>query len=240
MALPKLNVPVYETILPSTERVIKYRPFLVKEEKLLLTALEGGTGNEMPAAIKQIINNCVQTELDVDNLSTFDIEYLFLRLRAKSVGEEVTIGLKPYPCGQNDGKLCEKTTEVKINLEEVKVTKNEKHTNKIMLDDKIGVIMDYPNSSSLEKIEGDNFTVGMNLIKSSIKMIFTAEQTHERDSFNDEDLNEFLDSLNSDQFQSIRQFFDTMPKLSHTVKYTCSTCGEKKETILEGLDSFFG
>ena len=240
MALPKLNVPVYETILPSTEKVIKYRPFLVKEEKLLLTALEGGTGNEMPAAIKQIINNCVQTELDVDNLSTFDIEYLFLRLRAKSVGEEVTIGLKPYPCGQNDGKLCEKTTEVKINLEEVKVTKNEKHTNKIMLDDKIGVIMDYPNSSSLEKIEGDNFTVGMNLIKSSIKMIFTAEQTHERDSFNDEDLNEFLDSLNSDQFQSIRQFFDTMPKLSHTVKYTCSTCGEKKETILEGLDSFFG
>jgi len=240
MALPKLNVPVYETILPSTERVIKYRPFLVKEEKLLLTALEGGTGNEMPAAIKQIINNCVQTELDVDNLSTFDIEYLFLRLRAKSVGEEVTIGLKPHPCGQNDGKLCEKTTEVKINLEEVKVTKNEKHTNKIMLDDKIGVIMDYPNSSSLEKIEGDNFTVGMNLIKSSIKMIFTAEQTHERDSFNDEDLNEFLDSLNSDQFQSIRQFFDTMPKLSHTVKYTCSTCGEKKETILEGLSSFFG
>ena len=240
MALPKLNVPVYETILPSTDKVIKYRPFLVKEEKLLLTALEGGTGNEMPAAIKQIINNCVQTELDVDNLSTFDIEYLFLRLRAKSVGEEVTIGLKPYPCGQNDGKLCEKTTEVKINLEEVKVTKNEKHTNKIMLDDKIGVIMDYPNSSSLEKIEGDNFTVGMNLIKSSIKMIFTAEQTHERDSFNDEDLNEFLDSLNSDQFQSIRQFFDTMPKLSHTVKYTCSTCGEKKETILEGLSSFFG
>ena len=240
MALPKLNVPVYETILPSTNKVIKYRPFLVKEEKLLLTALEGGTGNEMPAAIKQIINNCVQTELDVDNLSTFDIEYLFLRLRAKSVGEEVTIGLKPYPCGQNDGKLCEKTTEVKINLEEVKVTKNEKHTNKIMLDDKIGVIMDYPNSSSLEKIEGDNFTVGMNLIKSSIKMIFTAEQTHERDSFNDEDLNEFLDSLNSDQFQSIRQFFDTMPKLSHTVKYTCSTCGEKKETILEGLSSFFG
>ena len=240
MALPKLNVPVYETILPSTEKVIKYRPFLVKEEKILLTALEDETGNSMTNAVKQIISNCIQTELDVEKLPTFDIEYLFLRLRAKSVGEEVTIGLKPYPCGQNDGKLCEKTTEVKINLEEVKVTKNEKHTNKIMLDDKIGVIMDYPNSSSLEKIEGDNFTVGMNLIKSSIKMIFTAEQTHERDSFNDEDLNEFLDSLNSDQFQSIRQFFDTMPKLSHTVKYTCSTCGEKKETILEGLSSFFG
>ena len=109
-----------------------------------------------------------------------------------------------------------------------------------MLDDKIGVIMNYPNSSSLENTEGDNFTVGMNIIKSSIKMIFTSEQTHERDSFTDEDLNEFLDSLNSDQFQKVRGFFDTMPKLSHTVKYTCSTCGEKKETILEGLNSFFG
>jgi hypothetical protein len=240
MALPKLNVPVYETILPSTDKVIKYRPFLVREEKILLTALEDVTGKEMPVAIKQIINNCIQTELDVENLSTFDIEYLFLRLRAKSVGEIVTVGLKPFPCGQNEGKLCEKTTEVKINLEEVKVLKNKKHSNKIMLDDKIGVVMKYPDSSSLENTEGNNFDVGMYVIKNSIKIIFTAEETHERDSFTDEDLDEFLDSLNSDQFKRIREFFDTMPKLSHTVKYTCSTCGEKKETILEGLNSFFG
>ena len=109
-----------------------------------------------------------------------------------------------------------------------------------MLDDKIGVVMKYPDSSSLENTEGNNFDVGMYIIKNSIKMIFTAEETHERDSFTDEELGEFLDSLNSDQFQRIREFFDTMPKLSHTVKYTCSTCGEKKETILEGLNSFFG
>ena len=241
MALPKLNVPVYETILPSTEKVIKYRPFLVKEEKLLLTALEGGTGNEMPAAIKQIINNCVQTELDVDNLSTFDIEYLFLRLRAKSVGEEVTIGLKPYPCGQNDGKLCEKTTEVKINLEEVKVTKNEKHTNKIMLDDNIGIIMEYPTTSSMSGQDGeDEFTLGMNHIKNGIKMIFTKEDTHEKGSYTEEELGEFIESLNSSQFQKIKSFYDTMPVLKHTVKYKCGTCGEEKETILEGMNSFFG
>jgi hypothetical protein len=122
----------------------------------------------------------------------------------------------------------------------VKVLKNKKHSNKIMLDDKIGVVMKYPDSSSLENTEGNNFDVGMYIIKNSIKMIFTAEETHERDSFTDEELGEFLDSLNSDQFQRIREFFDTMPKLSHTVKYTCSTCGEKKETILEGLNSFFG
>ena len=190
--------------------------------------------------IKQIINNCIQTELDVENLSTFDIEYLFLRLRAKSVGEIVTVGLKPFPCGQNEGKLCEKTTEVKINLEEVKVLKNKKHNNKIMLDDKIGVVMKYPDSSSLENTEGNNFDVGMYIIKNSIKMIFTAEETHEKDSFTEEELNEFIDSLNSEQFGKIKQFFDTIPKISHTVKYTCKTCKEEKETTIEGLNSFFG
>jgi len=240
MALPKLNVPVYETILPSTEKVIKYRPFLVKEEKILLTALEDETGNSMTNAVKQIISNCIQTELDVEKLPTFDIEYLFLRLRAKSIGEEVDIGLKPYPCSRNEGNLCEKVTEVKINLEEVKVSKDETHTNKIMLDDKVGIVMNYPNSSSFDNTEGNDFDVGMNVIKNSIKMIFTEEQTYEKDSFTNEDLNEFIDSLNSSQFQKMRGFFDTMPKLSHTVKYTCSTCGEEKETTLEGLTSFFG
>ena len=122
MPLPKLNVPVYEAILPSTESVIKYRPFLVKEEKILLTALEDETGESLPKAVKQIINNCVQGKLDVERLPTFDIEYLFLRLRAKSVGEKVTIGLKPYPCPENDeDDICKNSTEVEINLEEVKV-----------------------------------------------------------------------------------------------------------------------
>ena len=145
MALPKLNVPVYEAILPSTETVIKYRPFLVKEEKILLTAMESEDEKSISDAVKQIINNCVQGKLDVDRLPTFDIEYLFLRLRAKSVGEVVKIGLKPYPCSQNNGELCEKTTEIEINLEEVQVIKDEKHTNKIMLSDEIGIMMSYPN-----------------------------------------------------------------------------------------------
>ena len=117
MALPKLNVPVYEAVLPSTEKVIKYRPFLVKEEKLLLTAQESGEDAVLPA-VKQIIKNCVQGELDVDNMPIFDIEYLFLRLRAKSVGEEVTLGLKPWGCPNNKGELCEKTTKV---IKEMKV-----------------------------------------------------------------------------------------------------------------------
>ena len=125
MSLPKLNTPIYETILPSTEKVIKYRPFLVKEEKILLTALEDTSGKSLPPAIKQILNNCIQSKLDVDKLPTFDIEFLFLRLRAKSVGEVVSIGLK---C-----KECEEVSQIDLNLEEVKVHKNKKHSTKICL-----------------------------------------------------------------------------------------------------------
>ena len=238
MALPKLNVPVYEAILPSTEKVIKYRPFLVKEEKLLLTAQESGEEAVLPA-VKQIIRNCVQGELDVDNMPLFDIEYLFLRLRAKSVGEEVTLGLKPWGCPQNNGELCEFTTEVAINLEEIECVKNEKHSSKIMIDDKIGIMMKYPDISQLN-IKGSENEMGLKVIKKCINMIFTEEETHERDSFTDKELDEFVDSLNAKQMEQIKNFFDTMPVLKHTVKYTCKTCNEEKETIIQGLQSFFG
>ena len=239
MALPKLNVPVYETILPSTEKVIKYRPFLVKEEKILLTALEADDTKALSGAVKQIVNNCVQGELDVDKLPTFDIEYLFLRLRAKSVGEKVTIGLKPWGCPNNKGGLCENTTQVEINLEEVKVNKNKASSPKIMLDDKIGIKMRYPDINAIN-LTGTDSETGISIVKGCIDMIFTEEETYERDSFTDEDLDEFIDSLNSQQFKMLRDFFDNMPVLKHTVKYKCETCGEKKETILQGLNSFFG
>ena len=241
MALPKLNVPVYEAVLPSTEKVIKYRPFLVKEEKILLTALEADDSKALSGAVKQIVNNCVQGELDVDKSSTFDIEYLFLRLRAKSVGEKVTIGLKPYGCPKNEGKLCENTTEVEINLEEVKVNKGKASSSKIMLDDKIGIKMKYPDINTINLTGASTAdAAGMNIIKDCVDMIYTEEETHERDSFTDEELDEFIDSLNSQQFKLIKDFFDNMPVLKHTVKYKCETCKEEKETTLQGLNSFFG
>ena len=244
MSLPKLNVPVYEAILPSTETVIKYRPFLVKEEKILLTAMESEDEKSITDAVKQIINNCVQGKLDVDKLPTFDIEYVFLRLRAKSVGEEVKVGLKPYPCSQNNGDLCKNSTEVAINLEEVQVIKNDKHTNKIMLNDSIGIVLTYPNIENLQNIlkagaKGTQTEQGLKLIKDSVSMIFTEEETHER-PFSEEELDEFFDSLTTDQFIKVREFFETMPQLKHTVKYKCSTCGEDKETEVQGLNSFFG
>ena len=240
MALPKLNVPVYEAILPSTEKVIKYRPFLVKEEKLLLTALEADDSKALSSAVKQIVNNCVQGELDVDNLSTFDIEYLFLRLRAKSVGEKVTVGLRPWGCPKNEGKLCENSTSVEINLEEVKVDKSTASSSKIMLDDKIGIKMKYPDIDSVNIIGTSSEAAGMDVIRGCVDMIFTEEETYERDSFTDKELDEFIDSLNSQQFKLIKDFFDNMPVLTHTVKYKCETCGENKETTLTGLNSFFG
>ncbi len=240
MALPKLNVPVYEAILPSTEKVIKYRPFLVKEEKLLLTAQESGENALLPA-VKQIIKNCVQGNIDVDNMPLFDIEFLFLRLRAKSVGEEVTLGLKPWGCPNNKGELCEKTTQVNINLEDVKVIKDKKHSSKVMIDDVIGIKLSYPDMNKLDKMGAGITTAseGMNVIKDCIDMIFTEEDTHERGSFTDKELDDFLDSLNTQQFMKIREFFDTMPALKHTVKYKCETCGEEKETTIQGLNSFF-
>ena len=241
MSLPKLNVPVYETVLPSTEKVIKYRPFLVKEEKILLTAMEANDEKTMLPAVKQIINNCIVGKLDVEKLPTFDIEYLFLRLRAKSIGENVTLGLKPWGCPKNNGELCENSTQVEINLEEVNVIKNDKHSNKIMLDDEIGIKLGYPNLDKLGNVEKiDTAETGIDIIKDCIEMIFTEEETYERGTFSEKELDEFIDSLNSEQFVQIQTFFETMPKLTHTAKYKCGTCGESKETKIEGLNSFFG
>ena len=241
MPLPKLNVPVYETVLPSTEKVIKYRPFLVKEEKILLTAMEANDEKTMLPAVKQIINNCIVGKLDVEKLPTFDIEYLFLRLRAKSIGENVTLGLKPWGCPKNNGELCENSTQVEINLEEVNVIKNDKHSNKIMLDDEIGIKLGYPNLDKLGNVEKiDTAETGIDIIKDCIEMIFTEEETYERGTFSEKELDEFIDSLNTQQFTLIKDFFDTMPMLKHTVEYKCDICGEKKETTISGLNSFFG
>jgi len=243
MGLPKLNSTIHETILPSTEQVVKYRPFLVKEEKILLTAMESEDEKSIVGAVKQILKNCIQGDLNIDELPTFDVEFMFLRLRAKSVGEKITVGLKPYPCVQNEGELCKFSTEVEINLEEVQVVKNEKHSSKIMINDDIGIKLKYPDINVLKdrgaKDQSD-MEMGMSVIKNCIDMIFTKEETHERGSFTEEELDEFVDSLNSEQFKKVKEFFDTIPKLSHTVEYTCKTCGEEKKTTIEGLSSFFG
>ena len=230
MSLPKLNTPVYEVILPSTDKVIKFRPFLVKEEKVLLTAMEDGSQTALMNAIKTILKNCVQGNLDVERLPLFDIEYLFLKLRSKSVGEISEIGLK---CTDTE---CGGVNQLSINMDEIEVEKPEGHNRKIMISDEVGVMMSYP----VMKTSGITEEDGMAIVKDCIEMIFTEEETHERDSFTSKELDEFIDSMDTKQFAKIKEFFDTMPKLQHTVNYKCVKCGEDKEITLQGLDSFFG
>ena len=227
MALPKLNVPVYEAILPSTEKVIKFRPFLVKEEKLLLTAIEDGSESSMMLSIKKIIENCVQDDIDVDKLPLFDIEFLFLKLRSKSVGEKSNIGLS---CQE-----CESVNQIEIDMEEIKVDKPAGHTRKILLEDNIGVMMSYPVISTSGIVEQDGI-----IIKDCISMIFTGEETHEKGSFTETELDEFLESMDTVVFGKINQFFETMPKLRHTVNFKCISCEKENSLLLEGIESFFG
>ena len=230
MSLPKLNTPVYEAILPSTDKVIKFRPFLVKEEKVLLTAMEDGSQTALMNAIKTILKNCVQGNLDVERLPLFDIEYLFLKLRSKSIGEISEIGLK---CTDME---CGGVNQISINMDEIEITKPEGHNRKIMISDEVGVMMSYP----VMKTSGITEEDGMAIVKDCIEMIFTEEETHERDSFTSKELDEFIDSMDTKQFAKIKEFFDTMPKLQHTINYKCVKCGEDKEITLQGLDSFFG
>ena len=230
MSLPKLNTPVYEAILPSTDKVIKFRPFLVKEEKVLLTAMEDGSQTALMNEIKTILKNCVQGNLDVERLPLFDIEYLFLKLRSKSIGEISEIGLK---CTDTE---CGGVNQLSINMDEIEVTKPEGHNRKIMISDDVGVMMSYP----VMKTSGITEEDGMAIVKDCIEMIFTEEETHERDSFSSKELDEFIDSMDTKQFAKIKEFFDTMPKLQHTINYKCEKCGEDKEITLQGLDSFFG
>ena len=230
MSLPKLNTPVYEAILPSTDKVIKFRPFLVKEEKVLLTAMEDGSQTALMNAIKTILKNCVQGNLDVERLPLFDIEYLFLKLRSKSIGEISEIGLK---CTDIE---CGGINQISINMDEIEITKPEGHNRKIMISDEVGVMMSYP----VMKTSGITEEDGMAIVKDCIEMIFTEEETHERDSFTSKELDEFIESMDTKQFGKIKEFFDSMPKLQHTINYKCEKCGEDKEITLQGLDSFFG
>ena len=239
MPLPKIATPTYELELPSTGQTIQYRPFLVKEEKLLVLALEGEDVKEITTAIKNVIKSCVQTKgIKVDTLPTFDIEYLFLNIRGKSVGEEIEIKL-----------LCPDDNEtyvpVKIPIDEIGVLKNDKHTNKIKLDNSLMMEMKYP---SLAEFIKNNFDFGgdatmdqsFDLIASCVDKIYNEEEVWAAADCTKKEINSFLEQMNSAQFKEIETFFETMPKLSHTVKVKNPKTKVESDIVLEGLSSFFG
>ena len=238
MPLPKISTPTYELELPSTGQTIKYRPFLVKEEKLLVLALESEDTKQITNAIKTVIKNCIETKgIKVETLPTFDIEYLFLNIRGKSVGEEIEVNI----ICPDDG---ETTVPIAINVDDINVQKNPEHNNKIKLDDSIMMEMKYP---SLDQFIKSNFDLSADntvdqsfeLIASCIGKIFTEEEVWVAEDVTKKEMIEFLDQMNTSQFKQIEKFFETMPKLSHTVKVLNPKTKVESEVVLEGLSSFF-
>ena len=238
MPLPKIATPTYELELPSTGESIQFRPFLVKEEKVLVLALESEDTKQITTAIKAVIKSCVQTKgIKVETLPTFDIEFLFLNIRGKSVGEKIELNI-----------ICpdDETTEVPVNidLDEIRVQKNDEHTRQIKIDDTLMMEMKYP---SLDQFIKNNFDFenknamdqSFDLIASCVDKIYSEDDVWAADDCTKKELKDFLEQMNSSQFKSIETFFETMPKLSHKIKVTNPNTKVESEVVLEGLASFF-
>jgi hypothetical protein len=240
--LPKIDVPVYEIKLPSTGESIKFRPFTVKEEKLFLMAYESEDVKYSVDTIIQVLNNCIVSDIDVKELPTFDIEYLFLNLRARSIGEIVNL---KYRCNNDVGteeepKKCNSSVEIEVNVLEIEPSKNPNHTNKIELNENLGIVMKYPKMGLIkDNSESDDFNVVLELIISCIDYIYDKDNIYYAKDSTKEELTEFLDSLQSKDLEKIKDFFDTMPKLKKHMDFSCNKCGYHESIELEGLQSFF-
>ena len=239
MPLPTIATPTYELELPSTKQKINYRPFLVKEEKLLVLALESEDTKQITTAIKTVLKNCISTKgIKVETLPTFDIEFLFLNIRGKSVGEEIELNI----IAPDDETT---SVEIKIDVDDIKVQENKDHTKKIKIDDNLMMEMKYP---SLEQFIKTNFDFNevndmdksFELISSCIDKIYSEEEVWSSSDVTKKEMVDFLDQMNSLQFKEIEKFFNTMPKLSHTIKVKNPNTKVTSDVVLEGLSSFFG
>ena len=238
MPLPKIATPTYELELPSSGKTITYRPFLVKEEKLLVLALESEDTKQITNAIEAVLKSCIQTKgIKVDHLPTFDIEYLFLNIRGKSVGEDLEVNIT---CPDDN----ETQVKVNIDLDEIKISKKDEHTNKIKLDDNLMMEMKYPSLNEFIKNNFDpndknQMEQSFDLIGSCIDKIYTSDEVWATEDCTKKEINEFLESMNSSQFKEIESFFESMPKLSHTIKVKNPKTKVESDVVLEGLASFF-
>ena len=241
MPLPKIATPSYELELPSTGKTIQYRPFLVKEEKLLVIALESEDTKQITNAIKAVIKSCVLTKgIKVETLPTFDIEYLFLNIRGKSVGEDIDVNLICPDDNQTE-------VSVSVNLDDIKVQKPEGHSNQIKLDNNLMMELKYPSLNEFIKNNFDPNDSSKNpmdqsfdLIGSCINKIYNQDEVWAAADCSKKEITDFLDSMNSSQFKEVEKFFETMPKLSHTLKVLNPKTNVESDVVLEGLASFFG
>ena len=238
MPLPKISTPTYELVLPSSGKKVKYRPFLVKEEKILIMALESEDTKQITSAIKSVLSDCILSRgIKIDKLATFDIEYLFLNVRGKSVGETVEVNVTCPDDGQTK-------VEMVIDIDSIKIQKDSNHSNIIKLDDSLSVQMNYP---SLDQFIETNFDTSnnsqvdesLNVIMSCINQVYNEEEAWEASNCTKKELREFVESMNSKQFKQVENFFETMPKLSHKVKVMNPNTKVESEVVIEGLASFF-
>lgn len=244
--LPKLDVPVYDIDLPVCKKKLKYRPFLVKEEKILLMAMESSDEKTMIESIKQIINNCSLDEIDVDTLPVPDLEYFFLNLRARSVGEVVEL---QYKCNNTvkdengEDKVCGNLVPLELNILNVRPEISPEHSNKIELTEKMGVVMKYPNFKMMEKLESSSEESEvqklMNIICECVDYIYDADSVYYRKDIETKELVDFIENLSRSHFEKIQKFFETMPKLKQELKFDCKKCGYKDNVMIEGLQNFF-
>ena len=238
MPLPTISTPTYELTLPSSERKIKFRPFLVKEEKILILAMESQDSKQIATAVKDVLKKCILTRgTKVEKLSTFDIEYLFLNIRGKSVGEDIEV-MVTCP---DDGKT---QVPMSINIDSIQIKKSDEHNPDIKLDEQFTLRMRYPSLSEFIK---SNFTMEdmkvddtFELIASCVDQVYSEEESWTQEDCTKKELVDFIEQLNSSQFKQIEKFFDTMPKLSHKVKVINPNTKVESEIVLEGLQNFFG
>lgn len=230
MALPKIDVPTFTLTIPSTKKELGFRPFLVKEEKILLMAQQG-TETDMISAIKQIINNCCLDKLDVDTLATFDLEYLFLKLRGKSVNNIIELKFK-----DNED---EKVYDFQIDLDKIEVTFPEENNPKIKINDKLGIIMKYPSVNATQSVMNveDRAEMFNKILVNSVEMIYDDEEVYPVSDHTEEELLEFIDNLDSKTFKKIEKFFENMPRLTHVLEYT-NTKGNKRKIELNTVQDF--
>lgn len=237
--LPKIDVPTYELKLISQKKPIRFRPFLVKEQKLLMMAQENSESDKdyLLNTVKQIIGNCVLTEIDVEDLPMFDIEYLFLNLRARSMGETVKIN---YKCiNKVEEKECGNIVGFDVNVLNIKPSISKQHNNRIEIDDKLGLLMKYPNLKTFKEIDFNNEDAVLKTIFSCIESIYDPETIYHAKDINQKELEEFIDSLPTSVVEKMKTFFDTMPKIEETIHFNCNKCGYEEDIKIEGLNSFF-
>ena len=237
MALPQINTPTYELAVPSTDKKLKYRPFLVKEEKILMMAMEAKEQSGIINAVKDIVKSCTFEKFDISKAPIFDVEYIFLNIRAKSVGEVSTVNLRCL----DDNKTFVPT---EIDLTKVEVEMNKEHTNKVELTEEMGMIMTYPTLDSFTDYEGTTVNASnmIDIIASCIEQIYDkkGEDVYEAKDSTKQELIDFIEQLNSKQFADVQKFFDTMPKLTHKVTVKNPKTKVESEVVLSGLNDFFG